>query len=58
MIALSYLIWRYIEPVGRKLVTAVLNVLAEVAQPSLTRFADWYAHKASSWVSGASLRIK
>ena len=58
MIALSYVIWRYIEPVGRKLVTTVLNALAEVALPPLSRFAGWYARKASSWISGVPVRIK
>jgi peptidoglycan/LPS O-acetylase OafA/YrhL len=58
MIALSYAIWRYIEPVGRRLVTAVLNALAEVVLPPLAQFADWYTRKASSWISGVPLRIK
>ncbi|HWK00380.1 MAG TPA: acyltransferase [Xanthobacteraceae bacterium] len=58
MIALSYVIWRYIEPAGRRLVTTVLNAVAEVALPPLTQFASWYARKASSWISGVPIRIK
>lgn len=58
MIALSYVIWRYIEPIGRRLVTAALNALAEIVLPPLARFASWYARKAASWISGVPVRIK
>jgi peptidoglycan/LPS O-acetylase OafA/YrhL len=58
MIALSYAIWRYIEPIGRRLVTVALNALAEIVLPPLAQFASWYARKAASWISGVPVRIK
>lgn len=58
MIALSWAIWRYVEPAGRRIVTVVLNAIAEVALPPLAQFASWYARKASSWISGVPVRIK
>ena len=58
MVALSYVIWRYIEPTGRRLVTVILTAVAEVALPPLAQFASWYARKASSWISGVPVKIK
>lgn len=58
MVTLSYVIWRYIEPTGRRLVTVILTAVAEVALPPLAQFASWYARKASSWISGVPVKIK
>lgn len=58
VIAVSYVIWRYIEPAGRKIVIAALNAIVTKLTPAAKRFAGWYIRKASSWVSGVPLRIK
>jgi peptidoglycan/LPS O-acetylase OafA/YrhL len=58
VIAISYVIWRYVEPVGRKIVVAALNAIATKLTPPAKRFASWYIRKASDWVSGVPIRIK
>jgi peptidoglycan/LPS O-acetylase OafA/YrhL len=58
VIAASYLIWRYIEPTGRRIVTRVLRTAANLVLPQVSRFARWYAQKASNWVSGAPVKAK
>lgn len=56
--AVSYAIWRYVEPMGRKIVIAALNAIVTKLTPTAKRFAGWYIRKASSWVSGVPVRIK
>jgi peptidoglycan/LPS O-acetylase OafA/YrhL len=58
VIAVSYLIWRYIEPAGRRFVMRNLWAITDRVLPPLAKFASWYAQKASSWVSGVPVRIK
>ena len=57
VIAVSYLIWRYVEPVGRRIVMRNLWAITDRVLPPLANFASWYARKASGWVSGP-VRIK
>lgn len=58
VIAVSYLIWRYIEPVGRRMVMRNLWAITDRVLPPLAMFASWYARKASGWVSGVPVRSK
>ena len=58
VMVVSYAIWRYIEPVGRRVVMRNLWAITDHVLPPLAMFANWYARKASGWVSGAPLKIK
>ena len=58
VMAVSLAIWRYAEPAGRRVVVALLHETTNRALPPLAKFAGWYVHKASGWVSGAPVRIK
>jgi peptidoglycan/LPS O-acetylase OafA/YrhL len=58
VIAVSYLIWRYVEPLGRRIIMRNLWAVADRVLPPLAMFASWYARKASAWVSGVPVRSK
>jgi peptidoglycan/LPS O-acetylase OafA/YrhL len=58
VLAVSFAVWRYLEPPARKFVARYLRLAADILMPPLARFANWYVRKASNWVSGIPVRIK
>jgi peptidoglycan/LPS O-acetylase OafA/YrhL len=56
--AISYAIWRYVEPGGKKLVRMFLKAAAGWMLPRVARIAEAYARKAASWVSGVPVKTR
>jgi peptidoglycan/LPS O-acetylase OafA/YrhL len=58
MIALAYVISRFIEPAGRKFVIGVLYAIVKLVTPPVKRFGRMANAYAVDWVSGVPLRSK